>query len=212
MSLVGNLDGSDARKFAPATARNREPILAVLRRVLPERGRVLEIASGTGEHAVYFAERLPGICWQPSDVDESAVASVEAWRVASGRENVEPPVRIDVTQEPWPVGTFDAVFSANMIHIAPWECCLGLLRGAAAHLGAEGVLVTYGPYAIDGEHTAASNEAFDASLRSRDPRWGVRELGDVIAEARAVGLIHRERIAMPANNFMLTFQRDPSVA
>ena len=198
----------DLRRFAPATARNREPILDVLRRVLPARGAVLEIASGTGEHGVHFARELPGLEWQPSDADEDALASIAAWREHEGLANLRAPVRIDVTADTWPVGAVDAVFCANMIHIAPWACCVGLVRGVGRHLRSGGVFVLYGPFRIDGQHTAASNERFDADLRARNPTWGVRELADVIAQAEPQGLHLRERVAMPANNFTLVFDRD----
>jgi SAM-dependent methyltransferase len=197
----------DPRKFAAATARNREPILEVLQRVLPERGTVLEIASGTGEHAVHFARSLPGLAWQPSDADDDALASIAAWREHEHLENLHAPVRIDVTADAWPVADVDAVFCANMIHISPWECCVGLVRGVARHLRAGGVLVLYGPFRIDGQHTAPSNERFDADLRARDPSWGVRDLADVVAQAEPHGLHLRERVAMPANNFTVVFDR-----
>jgi SAM-dependent methyltransferase len=198
---------TDQRRFAAATARNREPILAVLRRVLPERGSVLEISSGTGEHATHFARALPALEWQPSDVDDDALASIEAWRAHERLDNVRAPVRLDVLADEWPVGHVDAVFCANMIHIAPWACCLGLVRGVGRHLRSGGVFVLYGPFRIDGRHTAPSNERFDADLRERDASWGVRDLADVIHEAERHGIHLRERVAMPANNFSVVFAR-----
>lgn len=202
----------DQRRFAPATARNRDPILDVLRRVLPTSGRVLEIASGTGEHVVHFARSLPGLEWQPTDADPSALASIEAWREREALANVRPAVALDVSDDPWPdLGEpFAAAFTANLIHIAPWSCCLGLLRGVGRHVRPGGVLVMYGPYRIDGRHTAPSNERFDADLRARDPSWGVRDLEAVIERADAAELEFRERIAMPANNFTLVFDRRAS--
>lgn len=200
----------DLRRFAAATSRNREPILEVLRRVLPPSGTVLEIASGTGEHAVHFARALPGVEWQPSDVDEPSLASIVAWREHEAVPNLRAPVRIDVTSDVWPVDGIDAVFCANMIHIAPWACCVGLARGVGRCLRAGGVFVLYGPFRIDGQHTAPSNERFDADLRARDPSWGVRDVADVVAQATANGMILRERIAMPANNFTLVFDRPVS--
>jgi hypothetical protein len=197
------------RRFAPATARNRDAILEVLRRVLPEQGTALEISSGTGEHGVHFARNLPGIVWQPSDVDEHALASIVAWREHEQLANLREPVRIDVTADDWPVEVVDAVFCANMIHIAPWSCCVGRMRGVGLHLRPRGVFVLYGPFRIDGEHTSESNERFDADLRSRDPAWGVRDLADVTAQAQLHGLHLRERVAMPANNFSLVFDRVP---
>lgn len=197
----------DRRLHAAATERNREPILAVLRRVLPSNARVLEIASGTGQHAVYFASALPDTHWQPSDIEDECLDSIAAWTASMGCTNVAPPLRLDVTAEEWPVETFDAIVSANMIHIAPWRACVGLMRGAGAHLLPGGLLLLYGPYKIGGEHTAPSNAAFDADLRRRDPAWGVRDLDAVVAEARANGLVLEERVGMPANNQTLVFRR-----
>lgn len=197
----------DHRRHAPAAERNRGPILDVLRRVLPARGTVLEIASGTGQHVAHFASALPALAWQPSDRDDEGFASIVAWCAHAGATNALPPVLLEVTREPWPVATVDAIFCANMIHIAPWEACLGLLRGAGRHLSPEGVLVLYGPYAIGGVHTAPSNAAFDVDLRARDPRWGVRDLGEVAQVARENSLALDERVAMPANNQTLVFRR-----
>lgn len=202
----------DARAHAPATARNREPILAVLERLLPAAEgpkRVLEIASGTGEHAAFFAARLPHLRWQPSDVDAAALESIGAWRESTGPlDNLAAPIRLDVTAA-WPegVGAVDVVFSANMIHIAPWEACLSLFRGASEVVVPGGVLVLYGPFAEGGRHTAPSNEAFDASLRARDARWGVRDLDDVRRVAEAAGFVLEARHDMPANNLTLVFRR-----
>jgi hypothetical protein len=204
-------EGQDARRFAPATARNRKPILAVLRRVLPAWGTVLEIASGTGEHAVYFSTAFPWLGWQPTDCDPEALASIAAWRDAEPRPNLAPPLRLDVTVEPWPLAENGAkptaMFSANMIHIAPWEACLGLLRGAGTHLGAGAPLVLYGPFRLGGAHTAPSNEAFDADLRRRDPSWGVRDVEAVEEVAAPHGLVLEERVEMPANNQILVFRK-----
>lgn len=202
---------ADGRAHAPATLRNREPILGVLRGVLDaSRGprRVLEVASGTGEHAVFFAAALPHVSWLPSDPDPGALASIEAWRVASGLTNVRPAIRLDVTAA-WPAEArgHDTIFCANMIHIAPWEACLGLWRGAA-ETGVRTVVI-YGPFMLGGRHTAPSNEAFDQSLRARDPRWGVRDLDDVARVAGEVGFLLAERHEMPANNQTLVFSRAP---
>jgi SAM-dependent methyltransferase len=202
------LIAGDARRFAPATQRNRAPILAVLERTLPERGLVLEIASGTGEHAVAFAEALPALVFQPSDVDPGALASAEAWRAHSGLANVRPPIALDVHAVPWPLRERpDAILCTNLIHIAPWSACLALLDGASAALAPGAPLVLYGPYREGGAHTAPSNAAFDASLRERDARWGVRDQGEVAAEATARGLDLVEVVAMPANNRTLVFRR-----
>lgn len=197
----------DNRRYAAATQRNREPILEVLSRVLPPGARVLEIASGTGEHVVFFAAALPQTHWQPTDLGDECLDSIAAWRDSVAAANVAPPVRLDVTAEAWPIGTFDAIFSANLAHIAPWQACRGLMRGAGRHLQRGGVLVLYGPFRIGGEHTAPSNEAFDADLRMRDPAWGVRDLEAVVAEAEANGLLFEQRVAMPANNQTLVFRK-----
>ena len=173
-----------AALLSPAVARNREPILAVLRRVLPERGTVLEIASGTGEHAAYFATHLPHLTWQPTDVDPDALASIEAHRAEANAPNLLAPVVLDVTAPRWPVDAADAIVSINMIHIAPWAAAEGLMRGAARLLAPGHVLYLYGPFKENGQHTAPSNAAFDAGLRARDPAWGVRDTGEV-RDARA---------------------------
>ena len=205
------------KAHAPATVRNREPILGVLSRVLPRRGTVLEIASGSGEHAVWFARELPGVVWQPSDASDEALASIEAWRAEGGSPNLRAPIRLDVTRAGWHgvvvagASPADApiagVVCINMIHIAPWEACLGLMAGASALLGSGGLLVLYGPFRFGGTFTAPSNEAFDASLRARDPTWGVRDLDDVTAAALAQGLVRSEVVAMPANNHTVVFRR-----
>lgn len=197
----------DLRRFAPATARNREPILAVLGRVLPDRAHVLEIASGTGEHAVFFAEALRVASWQPTDADPDALASIDAWREHQHAARVKPALALDVGVEPWPISAADAVVCINMIHITPWSAGEALLRGAGRLLQPGGVLVLYGPFRRDRAHTAPSNEAFDASLRERDPRWGVRDLEDVEQTALGRGLVLSEVVAMPANNFTVVFHK-----
>lgn len=197
----------DARRFAPATQRNREPLLAVLRRVLPAAGTVLEVASGSGEHAVYFAAEFPSLTWQPSDPDPAALASIAAWTAHAGVANVLPPLVLDAAADPWPAVVADAVLCVNMVHIAPWEACEGLLRGAARALPAGGALVMYGPYRVNGAHTAPSNAAFDADLRARDARWGVRDLEAVVEAARVQGFAHVETVAMPANNLTVVYRR-----
>ena len=197
----------DARRNAPAAERNREPILAVLRGVIPADSRVVEIASGTGQHAAYFAAALPSLRWQPTERDPAALASIDAWVRSAAVDNVDPAIVLDVTALPWPVGDIDAIFNANMIHIAPWECCLALVNGAGRHLPSGGLLITYGPYRMGGAHTAASNERFDASLRSQDPSWGVRDLESVCDVAAVQGLVLGQRVAMPANNQILVFVR-----
>ena len=192
------------KQEAPATLRNRDPILEVLREALPERGMVLEIASGTGEHAAYFARRLPELVWQPSDVDPICLESIEAYRQEAALDNLRPPLTLDVCA-PWHVDTLDAVVCINMIHIAPWRACEALLDGAAHHLPAGAPLVLYGPFRFGGSFTAPSNAAFDESLRRRDPAWGVRDLDDVTAKALRAGLERREVRALPANNHAVTF-------
>lgn len=192
---------------SPSVARNREPILAVLRDILPASGTVLEIASGTGEHAVHFAAALPHLRWQPSDRDPEALASIAAHREAAGLPNLLPPALLDVSAPSWPAEHAEAVVAINMIHIAPWSAALGLAAGAARVLGPGGVLFLYGPYREEGRPTAPSNEAFDASLKARNPEWGLRQLGDVVALASRHGLALLRRVEMPANNISLAFRR-----
>lgn len=196
------------RMSSPAVARNREPIANVLDAVLPAAGRVLEVNAGSGEHAAFFAARYPHLQWQPSDVDPDALRSIAAWREEEGSPNLLPPRTLDVRRvEDWPVEPVDAVFSANMIHISPWECALGLLDGAARILRPGGKLVIYGPFMIDGQHTAPSNAQFDRWLKGEDSRWGVRDRTVVVAEAEERGLELVSAVAMPANNFTLVFER-----
>jgi SAM-dependent methyltransferase len=197
----------DPRRFAPAAARNRDPILDVLRRVLPARGLVLEIASGTGEHAAHFARALPALEFQPSDRDDAMFASIAAH--ATGAANVRPPVLIDVTAPQWPLARADAILCINMIHISPWRATEGLMAGAQRILPADGLLFLYGPYKVGGRHTADSNAAFDASLRAQDPDWGVRDLGDVTALAARHGFAFDDTVAMPANNLSVLFRAMP---
>ena len=192
---------------AAATERNRGPILEILRRVLPPAGLVLEIASGTGQHVAFFARELPTLRWQPSDPSPVHLDSIHAWTVASGADNVAPPMRLDVELAPWPAAHADAILNINMIHIAPWSAAEALFRGAARLLPAAGVLFLYGPFKREGRHTAESNARFDERLRGEDPRWGVRDLGDVEAVAAAAGFGALEVIAMPANNLSLVFRR-----
>ena len=197
----------DARRHSPAAERNRRPILAELQRLLPERGWMLEIASGTGQHAAAFSAGLPGWQWQPSEVDADALPSIRAW--CAGLERVRAPLLLDVMQVPWAgLGVRpDAIFCANLVHIAPWACSVGLLRGAAHHLAPGGVLITYGPCLEDGVQTSPGNLAFDADLRARNPAWGLRRLEDLTDEAAAAGLVRCERVAMPANNLLLVWAR-----
>ena len=198
---------SDPRIYRPHVARNREPILDVLRRVLPPRGLVLEIASGSGEHAAYFAGKLPALDWQPTDPDAEALASIAAHRADAGLSNLLPPLLLDVTATQWPVFRADAAICCNMIHIAPWEACEGLLAGAGRVLPAGGVLYLYGPYKIGGRHTAPTNSAFDDQLRAQNLEWGIRDLDDVTALARRHGFTLGETVPMPANNLSVIFRR-----
>ena len=198
-----------AKRYAPATLRNREPILEVLREVLPEQGQVLEVGAGSGEHAVFFAAAFPTIVWQPTDIDSECLASVAAWRAEAGLSNLRPPLRLDVRAPFWPgvaEQSFDAVISINMIHIAAWEACRGLMAGAARVLRRGGLLLLYGPFMIDGRHTAPSNAAFDASLKAMDPQFGVRDVAAVSQEAALRGLALKTQVQMPANNLMLVLQ------
>jgi SAM-dependent methyltransferase len=194
------------KQHAPATERNREPIREVLARELPAEGTVLEIASGTGQHAVAFAQAFPGITWQPTDPDPTAIASIAAWRDEAALPNLRAPILLDVTTTPWPIEQADAIVCINMVHIAPWEAALALFAGAGRVLAPGGLLYLYGPYRFDGT-TAASNEDFDRSLRSRDPRWGVRDVRELGTAAAEHGLVMRGMVAMPANNHSLLFRR-----
>jgi SAM-dependent methyltransferase len=199
---------SDSRLNSPAAERNRAPILEVLRQVLPARGRALEIACGTGQHAVHFAAALPRWDWQPTDPDPAALVSTAAWSTDLALANLRPPLQLDVMAVAWPVeGRFDAVFCANLLHIAPWPTCAALMQGAARHLLPGGVLVVYGPFLVEGTPTAPGNLAFDDDLRARNPAWGLRRLDDVAAAAASAGLVLAEQVAMPANNLTLVFRR-----
>lgn len=199
---------TDPRQHSPAAERNTAPILTQLQTLLPPRGVMLEIASGTGQHAAALSAGLPGWEWQPTDFDARALASISAW--CEGLSRVRVPAQLDVLSTPWPSQiptAVDAIFCANMIHIAPWACTGALMQGAARHLKKEGVLITYGPYLEAATPTAAGNLAFDADLRSRNPAWGLRELAQVALVAKEAGLILRQRIGMPANNLLLVWGR-----
>ena len=192
---------------SPAAARNTEPIRDVLAEWLPERGLVLETASGSGEHAVAFARACSHLEWQPSDPDQPARASIAAWRELEGPANLLAPLALDVREAQWPIDRADALVSINMVHISPWQASLGLLDGAARLLAPGAPLIFYGPWIVEGVETAPSNLAFDASLKSRDPRWGLRSLAAFAAEAATRGLILVDHRDMPANNVMLRFDR-----
>jgi SAM-dependent methyltransferase len=192
-------------RHAPATARNRDPILAVLREVLPATGLVLEVASGTGEHIRYFAEALPGLDWQPSDPDWDARGSIAAW--CEDFPSVRPPLALDAAAPEWPIDRADAILCINMVHISLWTATEGLFAGAARLLPPGGPLYIYGPYRRADVPTAPSNEAFDASLKARNPEWGLRRVEDMIALGRDKGLAFEQLVEVPANNLSLVFRR-----
>jgi hypothetical protein len=200
------------RQRSPSAERNREPILAVLREALPATGRVLEVASGTGQHAMCFAAAMPGLDWHPSDADADARASIAAWIAHDGLPNVRAPLALDVHQSDWGVASLNAVVCINMIHISPWSATQALFAGASQRLGDGGVLYLYGPYKRGGAHTSPSNDAFDQQLRSRDPSWGVRDMETVVALGASFGLTCDEPVAMPANNFSLVFRKRADAA
>ncbi|QNM83019.1 DUF938 domain-containing protein [Sphingomonas sabuli] len=195
------------KRSAPAALRNREPIARGLADWLPARGLILEIASGTGEHARFFAERFPDLDWQPSDRNADALASIAAWQADTDLPNLRAPVSLDAASPDWPVTRADAVLSINMVHISPWESALGLADGAARLLPPGGPLILYGPWIADGVETAPSNLAFDADLKTRDPRWGLRRVEDFAAAASTRGLELLDQRKMPANNRMLLFEK-----
>ena len=202
---------TDHRLDYPATGRNREKIADVLKRVLPANGTVLEIASGSGQHISYFARNFPDLFWQPSDPDHEVFPSIKAWSVHEGvSERVNEVLNIDARADIWPVGRINdinAILSINMIHIAPWEACLGLLKNAGRILKPDGVLYLYGPFKVGDQHTAPSNAEFNISLRNRDARWGIRNLDDVAAIALSEGFQLAETVRMPANNLSVIFRR-----
>ena len=193
------------KQSAPAAGRNREPIREVLARELPKSGVVLELSSGTGEHAVHLAGAFPNLEWQPSDIDGAALASIEAWRDEAGLPNLRAPIRLDATSLDWPAA--DAIVCINMIHIAPWQATLGLFAGAGRTLAPDGLLYLYGPFRFDGVFTAPSNSTFDRSLKSRDSRWGVRDVRELTTAAAACDLSLRGMVSMPANNHSLLFRK-----
>ncbi|MFN3726033.1 MAG: DUF938 domain-containing protein [Allosphingosinicella sp.] len=194
------------RRIAPHVARNAGPIIEVLRGVLPESGLVLEVASGTGEHALHFARAFPVLTFQPTDPDPLALSSIEAWR-SEAPANLLPPLALDAASDDWPVGRADALLCINMVHISPWAATLGLLRGASRVLAAGAPLVLYGAYRRAGIPTAPSNEAFDESLKARNPEWGLRLLEDVVAEAEKAGFALERVVEMPVNNLTVVFRR-----
>jgi SAM-dependent methyltransferase len=200
------------KRHAPAPERNREPLLAVLREVMPASGTVLEVAAGTGQHAVFFARAFPHLVWQPTDLDPTSLESISAWRAEASLPNLRPPLPLDASADTWPVTAADVLLNVNMIHISPWEACQGLMRGAGRVLSPGGRLVMYGPYFVEGRETAPSNLAFDASLRARNTAWGVRELSAVTAEAERHGLRRERVVDMPSNNLTVVFRKSPDAA
>lgn len=196
-----------AKRSAPHVARNAGPIAEMLAGVLPARGLVLEIASGSGEHALHFAASFPKLLWQPSDPEPAALRSIEAWREEAGLFNLLPAVALDARARDWPVEVADAVVCINMIHISPWAATEGLMRGAGRLLASGAPLYLYGAYRQAEVETAPSNEAFDANLKARNPEWGVRHLEDVAAEAERNGFVLQTVTAMPANNLSVVFRK-----
>ena len=198
---------SDDRQYAPATVRNRDFILDVLRDVLPKTGVILEIASGSGEHIVHFAKNLPSLVFQPSDPDADARLSVAAWVKATDVSNVRSPIALDASSPVWPIASADGIICINMIHISPWEATVGLIKGAAARLPSKSPLYLYGADKREGFEMAPSNQAFDQSLRDRNPTWGLRDLEAVAALARSVGFLAPVITEMPANNLSVVFRQ-----
>ena len=200
------------KRYAPATERNRESILQVLRKTLPEHGTVLEIAAGTGQHSAFFSQHLEPRFWLPTDIGAANLASIDSWRAEVNSSNLLPPRELDVRDAVWPVenalpAPISAVVNINMVHISPWECCTALFSGAARLLPSHGVVVMYGPFKCEGQHTAASNARFDSQLRSENREWGVRDLEAVTDAASACGFERRAVIEMPANNLSLVYGR-----
>jgi len=197
----------DGRCVAPATERNKGPILEVLQRVLPPRGLVLEIGSGTGQHVVHFAKALSLLSWQPSDPDPENRQSIALWSRVEELGNVRAPLALDVRERPWPIDAADAIVCSNVVHVSPWAATLALFDGVREVLPSEGVLFLYGPYRRGGRHTAPSNEKFDADLRAHNPEWGLRDIDELAEVADRVGFALAEIVDMPANNFSLVFRK-----
>ncbi|UOR09936.1 class I SAM-dependent methyltransferase [Qipengyuania flava] len=196
------------KRHAPATARNSEPLAEVLAEELPDRGLVLEVASGSGEHAVFLARQFPALEWQPSDVDLEALASVDAWAAEAAVANLRPAIALDAAQANWPIAAADAVLCVNMVHISPWSAAVGLFTGAGWILTSGAPLMLYGPFIEPGRETAPSNLAFDQSLKQRNSEWGLRSTADLDALAADHGLRRTARHAMPANNLVLVYRRE----
>ncbi|MBX2812770.1 MAG: DUF938 domain-containing protein [Myxococcales bacterium] len=196
------------KRHAPATERNQQPIAQALQSHLPAKGLLVEIASGTGQHTIYFARKWPDHTFQPTDIDSEAIASIEAWRMEAGLTNILPAQTLNAAEpDTWPDLCPDTIFCANMIHISPWKATEGLFAGAAQRLATGGKLVTYGPYLINGQPTTSSNASFDVSLSTRNPEWGLRDVADLDRLGQSLRLTRIEKLAMPANNFLLVYQR-----
>ncbi|MTI10357.1 DUF938 domain-containing protein [Rhodospirillaceae bacterium RKSG073] len=198
---------ADKRLYAPSTARNKEPILKVLKEYIPTSGQALEIACGSGEHGLHFSKSFPALIWQPTDIETAHIDSANAHREAENRSNMKEARYLDVTSKDWQTEPLDLIYNANMIHISPWDCTIGLLSGAGRHLKTDGILFMYGPYKFSNQHTAESNAQFDMSLKSRDDSWGIRNLEDVISIAEQNGLQHQHSIEMPANNYCIIYKK-----
>nr|WP_198005841.1 DUF938 domain-containing protein [Erythrobacter sp. SD-21] len=205
--MEGPREAGQLKRHAPATARNSEPLAEVLAKELPDCGLVLEIASGTGEHAIFMARRFPMLRWQPSDQDASALESIASWAGEAGLANLLEPIDLDASDDTWPIDAADAILCVNMIHISPWSASEGLFRGAAKLLEKGAPIILYGPYLEEGTETVASNLSFDASLKARDAAWGLRSLETVDELAARNGFSRSARHEMPANNLTVVFRR-----
>lgn len=207
MRLEELITTGDGRLASPSAERNWEPIAEVLSEVLPRSGLVLEVGSGTGEHAVHFARVMPHLTWQPTDQDKDCLRSIAAWAAVEAQANLRPALSLDVTDAQWSIEAADAIVSINMLHIAPWSVAQALLRGSSRILAAAGLLCLYGPFRVAGKHTSASNRAFDAQLRAMNSEWGVRDLDEVASAARAFNLELERTFEMPANNLIAVFRK-----
>jgi hypothetical protein len=207
---------NSAKQYAPATQRNREPILTVLKEILPSPGNILEIASGTGEHAVFFAPHFPKSQWIPSDIQPDSLLSIAAWRKDCPSDNLQPPLTLDVSQFNWErlliKSQITTIICINMIHISPWSSCIGLMTGAGNLLTENGILYLYGPYKVNNQHIAPSNQEFDQYLQAQNPEWGVRNLEDVVEMANQFGFQLDKTVTMPANNLSVIFRKQASLS
>ena len=210
MAKLKKYENDPQRAFAPAAERNKAIIASALSSLLPERGTVLELASGTGQHVIHFAEHFPALEWQPSDLSSDACGSIRAYMSASTATNIKPPLELDVEREHWPVSRVDVVLAINLVHIAPWQVTPSLFRGSQTHLTESGVLIMYGPYRMFGHYHAPSNEAFDGRLRRENSVWGVRDVQDIVSTGTKHGFVLNALLPMPANNHILVFRRQVS--